>query len=484
MPYWVMGQDTHWIISKQWGSLPDINASLVDIQFETDSIHITTLYPQNFVTEETNASISDKSGNLLFYTNGLTIFHAQHDTLQGSKNFNKGLWFYDGHDDNLPFRQSVMILPHPSNDNLYYIFHKNPTIYEGNIFQAHFLQYSVIDIQQDSGRGVMIQKNVPIIENDWICNGYVTACKHANGKDWWILSPKLLQNEYYTHLFTGDSILSYGKQKIGPTGANFQQGLAVFTPDGTKYIVGQQQINSITIFDFDRCTGLLSNPKYFTIQTPMNESVWGDIAVSPNSRYLYATCYHHILQFDLQASGILASQQVVASYDGYICTFPNDNTQYGNAWFYVPQLAPNGKIYISSFGATDVYTVINQPDSAGLACDVQQHALDFNKLVSYSIPNFPNYRLGAAATPCYGVGVENEVGRGFQIYPNPATTTLHISVAEKAELHILNTLGQEVCYISSFSGEKEVSLLGFSAGVYYVRVQGENGVFTTKFFKE
>ena len=480
-------QDENWVILNGDGST-DPKWGLVNMKFTANDLTLnykesdSTAY---LMTEETNTSISDKSGNLLFYTNGLTVFHAQHDTMKGSKDFNKGLWFYDGHDYRLPFRQSVMILPHPSNDNLYYIFHKNPTIYEGNIFQAHFLQYSVVDMQQDSGRGTMTQKNVPIIQNDWICNGYMTACKHANGKDWWILSKKVLANKYYTHLFTGDSIIDMGIQTIGISGANFQQGLAVFTPDGTKYIVGQQQINSITIFDFDRCTGLLSNPVYFTIQTPMNENVWGDIAVSPNSRYLYATCYHHILQFDLWASDILASQQVVASYDGYICTYPNDNIQYGNALFYVPQLAPNDKIYISSFGATDVYTVINQPDSAGLACQVLQHALDFDKCVQTSIPNFPNYRLGAAATPCYGVSKEEGIrNKEIEVYPNPATTTLHISVAEKAELHILNALGQEVWHISSFSGEKEVSLLGFSAGVYYVRVQGENGVFTTKFFKE
>lgn len=488
LPFYLFAQknDTHWIIAKRGNNNTLPMFGLVDIGFGVDSLSITKLYPNNIIMEETNTSISDTAGNLLFYTNGLTIFHAQHDTMQGSKDFNKGLWFYNGHDDRLPFRQSVMVLPHPTNDNLHYIFHKNPTIYVDNIFQCQFLQYSVVDMQQDSGRGAIIQKNVPIIQNDWICNGYMTACKHANGKDWWILSPKLLQNEYYTHLFTGDSIVSYGKQKIGLVGSNFQQGLAVFTPDGTKYIVGQQQINSITVFDFDRCTGLLSNPVYFTIQTPMNESIWGNIAVSPNSRYLYATCYHHVLQFDLWATDISASKQVVATYDGYICTYPNDNIQYGNALFFVPQLAPNGKIYISSFGATDVYTAINQPDSVGLACDVQQHALDFNKDVSYSIPNFPNYRLGASVTPCYGVDKEEGIGyKEIAVYPNPATTTLHISFGEKATLHIVNALGQEVYRESDFSGEKELSLEGFATGVYYVKAVTVKGqVFVAKFFKE
>lgn len=484
----IYAQDNNWVILKG-NTFPDYKFGLSVMKFSANSMQVIQKPADSvasFFVEETNTSISDNAGNLLFYTNGLTVFHAQHDTMQGTKDFNKGVWFYDGHDYKLPFRQSVMILPHPTNDNLYYIFHKNPTIYVDNIFQCQFLQYSVVDMQQDSGRGAIIQKNVPIIQNDWICNGYMTACKHANGKDWWILSPKLLQNEYYTHLFTGDSIVSYGKQKLGPTGKNFQQGLAVFTPDGTKYIVGQQDINSITIFDFDRCTGLLSNPVYFTIQTPMNESVWGDIAVSANSRYLYATCYHHILQFDLWASDILASQQVVATYDGYICTFPNDNTQYGNSLFFVPQLAPNGKIYISSFGATDVYTVINQPDSAGMACEVLQHALDFNKSVSYSIPNFPNYRLSASATPCYGVDKEEGISnKEISIYPNPTHTSLFLT-CPKGKIRMVNSVGQEVyaemCIFAAV--DKEISVAHLPQGVYYVQVVAEKGVFTTKFFKE
>ena len=159
----LFSQGSNWIIAKNTTGVSDTHFGLSSLFFTSNSVIIEQKPIEDIAKiamEETNTSISDKSGNLLFYTNGLTIFHAQHDTLKGSKNFNKGLWFYDGHDYKLPFRQVVMILPHPTNDNLYYIFHKNPTIYEGNIFQAHFLQYSVVDMQQDSGRGAVVIKNV------------------------------------------------------------------------------------------------------------------------------------------------------------------------------------------------------------------------------------------------------------------------------------------------------------------------------------
>lgn len=103
----------------------------------------------------------------------------------------------------------------------------------------------------------------------------------------------------------------------------------------------------------------------------------------------------------------------------------------------------------------------------------------------FSIPNFPNYRLGASATPCYGVAVESEILRYLQVYPNPATTTLHISFDERATLHIVNALGQEVYRESSFSGEKALSLESFATGVYYVKaVTAKGQVFVAKFFKE
>ncbi|MBK8875598.1 MAG: hypothetical protein IPN13_17445 [Bacteroidetes bacterium] len=61
--------------------------------------------------------------------------------------------------------------------------------------------------------------------------------------------------------------------------------------------------------------------------------------------------------------------------------------------FFLHQLAPDGKIYISTFGGCDVLHVIESPDSLGLACNVLQNELVL-PIRNSSIPNFPNYSVG------------------------------------------------------------------------------------------
>ncbi|MBK6640573.1 MAG: hypothetical protein IPG39_04730 [Bacteroidetes bacterium] len=86
--------------------------------------------------------------------------------------------------------------------------------------------------------------------------------------------------------------------------------------------------------------------------------------------------------------------------------------------FWNMYLAANGKIYVTSGSSVQHLTVINYPDSAGLACDVQQHAID---LVDYlhlrSVPNHPNYYLGCDTTlgcPCLTTGIEEHISHDFQ----------------------------------------------------------------------
>ncbi|MEL7222917.1 MAG: PKD domain-containing protein, partial [Bacteroidota bacterium] len=99
--------------------------------------------------------------------------------------------------------------------------------------------------------------------------------------------------------------------------------------------------------------------------------------------------------YDLWADDIEASRITVAEWDGFA-----DEGIFSNT-FYLAQLAPNGKIYINSNNGTKHLHVINQPDSLGLACEVCQHCVELPSWNSFSMPNFPNYRLGhEEGSPC------------------------------------------------------------------------------------
>ncbi|MBK6640365.1 MAG: hypothetical protein IPG39_03600 [Bacteroidetes bacterium] len=72
---------------------------------------------------------------------------------------------------------------------------------------------------------------------DTLTRGRLTTCKHANGRDWWLISHKYRSNIYYKFLITPDTILGPYTQQIGIVTSNYDGfGSARFSPDGSKYV--------------------------------------------------------------------------------------------------------------------------------------------------------------------------------------------------------------------------------------------------------
>src|SRR5690606_1739043 len=116
----------------------------------------------------------------------------------------------------------------------------------------------------------------------------------------------------------------------------------------------------LSVYDFDRCTGLMSNPTQFVY----GDSAWsGGVAISPNSRYLYVSHYNYIFQFDLWADDLLSSKDTVAIYDGYLVEITP--TSQLPTRFFLMQLGPDGRIYINCPAGVNVLHVIENPDLPG-----------------------------------------------------------------------------------------------------------------------
>ncbi|MCB0548394.1 MAG: PKD domain-containing protein [Phaeodactylibacter sp.] len=126
------------------------------------------------------------------------------------------------------------------------------------------------------------------------------------------------------------------------------------------------------------------------------DSAWsGGVAISPNSRFLYVSSFKNVYQYDLWAEDIPASKDTVAVWDGFMVPPVFATT------FFLMQLGPDGKIYINSNNAVPYLHVINNPDLPGDSCDVCQHCVALPSWNSFSLPNFPNYRLGhLQGSPC------------------------------------------------------------------------------------
>ncbi|MCB0550405.1 MAG: PKD domain-containing protein, partial [Phaeodactylibacter sp.] len=350
----------------------------------------------------TNASVCDASGNLLFYTNGIEVRNFINDTLA------TGLaptplsedWVGTGYG----IVQGALILPLPESDSLFFIFHVDADWAPHAGVWVQNLFCTKVDMSANNGLGTMLAKNVSII-NDTLAYGRIVASRHANGRDWWIIVPQFDSNQYYTILFTSNGIediqtIEMGEQVL--TGG-FQSS---FSPDGKKYAridikyAGESE-HQVTLYDFDRCTGVFTNPISFTFIDLAFGG--GGLAFSENSRFLYVTSWFNVYQFDLNAPNIEATMIKVAEYDGFEDPIYDLNTD-----FKLAQLGPNGKIYIACGTNANYLHIIHTPNNRGLACNVEQHGLELAALNDRSIPNFPYYALGPLdGSPCDTLGIDN-----------------------------------------------------------------------------
>jgi PKD repeat protein len=345
-----------------------------------------------------NCSVmADKDGNLLFYSNGKWIASNNHQPLENGSGLNPGDQASLDGDSFVNLPQGSVAFPAPGEDGKYYLLHAPYKLFTLPFdFIGFAILYTVIDMNANNGLGNVTAKNQVII-SDSLWTGKLTAVQHANGRDWWALTNKYLTNQFYKILVSPQGIAVVDTQAIGMP-VDDDLGQAVFSPDGTKYAVTYGALpNDIQIFDFDRCTGELSNE--VIIQHPQ-WFISPGLAISSNSRYLYFCATDTLYQYDLWAADIPASEEIVGVYDGHADPFPST--------FFLAQLAPDNKIYISVPNGSAYLHVIEKPNKKGLACAFRQHAINLMNYNGTGLPNNPNYRLGPVdGSPCDTLGIDN-----------------------------------------------------------------------------
>lgn len=353
----------------------------------------------SFLASQSN--ISDFSGNLLIATNGCWIANALGDTMLNGTGLNPNTCTNQWCSPNagLPIWNSNIILFYPDNPSKYVLFHQTCN-YNFNGMPSE-LYYSIIDMTLDSGLGgvVLGSKNLIAINN--ILMTGVSATRHANGRDWWIVTIAAYSDTLYKILFTPQGITSITTQTFGLSNPTTLIGQLKFSPDGMKFAYhnrvfamgGSPVTHEIRYFDFDRCTGMFTSSAIISF---VDQNSGNGLAFSSDSKYLYFTTFLKVVQINTDTTDMQASLEVVALND----TFYSPNYPFLTD-FWLMYLAANGKIYISSGNSVIDLHYIESPDSGGIACNVMQHALHLPCYSGRGNVNHPNYYLGRLqGSPC------------------------------------------------------------------------------------
>jgi len=465
---WVIGYDT--TVSKQYG-----NGILLN--FNDVPVNVSLLKTiNNFSMEGSNTSICDENGKLLFYSNGCNVLDARGMIMENGDSINPGLVQSSHCPSGNPASQGVIALPAPGSKNLYYLFNLDLDIpyfmmpqYVG--IAPERIYYCMIDMSLNSGFGKVVLKN-QIALKDTFGRSNLQATKHANGIDWWLIAPKSHTNCYFLTLLSSAGIQP---SVLKCSGEDFNdadlQGQAVFSPDGKKFIRFLPR-NGLNIYDFNNETGDLTSP----VRISFDQDTFhvAGVAVSANSRYLYASALKKIYQFDLHASDVEASKLLIGVWDGYADPYPTV--------FYLSALAPDGKIYIAGTSTHNYLHIIHQPNCQGQNCKFEQRGLKLPGYNFISITNIPHYRSQNITLPCDSImvsskGINNSTS--VFLYPNPAQEYIIIDAENKlpeATIEIYDLLMRRIIHRKITENIVKIDLKNIENGIYTLLVKSNDAI--------
>jgi len=308
---------------------------------------------------EGSAAVADAvSGQLLFYTDGNTVWNAGHQVMPGGA---------IGVATNST-TQAALILPFPGIAGRYYVFSLGELSAGVNPDMGR-LYYSVVDMSLGGGLGDIVAGQKKILLDTGLTEaqaGVIITDADCNA-DTWLITHTRTGDTFRVRRITASGIGAPVLSAAGTPGADIRGGIIRMSPSGRKLTFHHQQAAggsgpSLTLFDFDPGTGIVSNP------VPVStRNIYG-ACFSPDNEKLYAVTQGlngRLYQYDL-SSGVAAVIQASEVDLGAVTGgFQGRNDI---------QLGPDGKIYLGAEYAGRLHRV-NAPNLAGAACNYTLNAV-------------------------------------------------------------------------------------------------------------
>lgn len=416
---------------------------------------------------EGGASVCNNTGQLLFYTDGDTVYNRKHEKMSNGSHI---VSF-----STLSTTQSSVIAPVIGTSNQYYIFSME-RLYAS---ASSSLAYSIVDISLDGGYGDVVAFPKGVIIEDSLAEKMITITGDNNNI--WLL----------VHLRDSAVFHAY---EITVSGINMTPVVSrsgLFSRQNA-YAIGELKVSSnrrklvsqmfralnakgTEIHNFDPSTGIVSNcilldslsSQYGAEFSPDGTKLYTQLTFGPT----YDTSI--IWQYNIS----VADSSAIISSKTQIAYTPNHGVT-------TMKLAPNGKIYFRGSASTgsvssEYLSCINMPNATGSACGYIPNAvhLEPGTLMSMGLPNL---YVTTDTLAWAEVNMVNPTPT-ISLFPNPTNAQLSItSSTEIGHIKIFDITGRQVHNetINSKTATVDVSKLG--EGIYLVNI---NSSFTRTFVK-
>ena len=337
------------------------------------------------------ATASDASGNLLFYTDGITVWNKNHAIM------NNGTGLFGSK----TVSQSVVILPIPnqsdsSQDPLeYYIFTN-----QGAETGSHGLSYTKVDMNFNAGLG-QVKTNIKNIQLLPVASEKMTVAFNPTNNSYWLVSfapssDPAVSDTFYSYLVTGTHVNLMSQSTFTfpfmPNNA-YTGGQMKISPDGSSLAMAHNTIDrherygirnytSLFTFEFDMFTG---DVYLFTSEYLPNDVTFYGIEFSPDSNLLYVTGTHIMSDQNIYpVHEIETSKLYQLPYRNLTQESCMKVLYEGHDPIYGLQSGIDGKIYtVNSSGNLGV---INNPNVEGEWAIYEHERIDLNGKATRELP--------------------------------------------------------------------------------------------------
>ncbi len=330
-------------------------------------------------TLEGCATISSENGDLLFYTDGITVYRSDHSVMPNGNNLL----------GNPSSTQSAIIIPQPDTPGIFYIFTVDAVTQQGEVHDG--INFSVVDFNQDP-EGVVTDKNIKLLNyGAEKLSAVIKSC--TDNSVWVVMLSTNSGNAGFIDTFYAFELSQSGLNRTPvKSSAGFStedpRGNLKFSPDGTQ-LACANAAGGLYLADFNSLTGSVINSRRLTINGS-NFAPYG-VEFSPNNQYLYChssnnedarapaeSHFSSLIQYDTEAVNVSASQVLL-----------DDQSLYRGSL----QLAPDGKIYRTlsrSYQQGSSYLgVIDAPNEAGTNANYRDRAIFLETGISHQgLPPF------------------------------------------------------------------------------------------------
>ena len=348
-------------------------------------------FNSNTLIFESNASISDNVGNLLFYTNGDTIFGSNHQPLPNGTNlYPQNFYGYS-------ITQGSLFIKKPNSLNEYLLF------MIASDSHRSFIKCYQINTTLNSGIGD-VENSFFLKDEDYGLTEKMTATKNCNNKDIWLLTAELTDPisqdgslpifdgyhvTFMSYLITQSGISNYPiKSKINLPNVFQRIGQLKFNSKGDKLAYAGPF--GIMLFNFDKFSGEVTLNNFINLQL---DNGYG-VEFSPDDSKIYI----NEKQYDLTTGNLtslidfVCPSQIQRGLNDRLYKMISPKNEFN---YFQPINNDNGFVCFGNSNSILELTEIQSPNIQGVACNFdtnfvhqyQNGAANFR----IGLPNFPSY---------------------------------------------------------------------------------------------